>query len=478
MTSEQWERLKALFHGALDQPRTTRDEWLAREAGSDEMLAREAAALVAAHETAGGFLESPAIVDPADIAAPDPLARGTRIGSYEIEREIGRGGMGIVYCARDLRLDRRVALKALPAVHDGDPALRERLRREARAAATISHPAVATVYALEEIDGRLFIASELVEGHTLRSEIELAPLERSRALGVAADIARALCAAHDAGVVHRDLKPENVLIAPGGAVKVVDFGIAQVEGVQATRLTRGGALVGTPAYMAPEQLLGGTTDVRADIYALGVVLTEMLTGLHPLTPGRPPMPVSASEIAWRCIQTDPDQRYQSAHELLAALERELAHPSDRTSAQQVKAIRARSSRWWWEFHQALAALVYGVMTWPAWLARSVPGGKEGNAIFVAILAAAVVAATLRLHLWFTSRFYPAELAWTRLRAAAWVFAADCVFTGTLVFSGILIGESGPELAVVLIAVGVGSAVAFLLIEPATARAAFRPRTRL
>jgi hypothetical protein len=477
VTREQWERLKTLFHGALDQAPKTRDEWLMREAGDDEMLAREAAALVAAHDTAEGFLEAPATVDPADIVDPDFLEAGTRIGPYEIERVIGRGGMGVVYCARDVRLDRRVALKALPPVHDGDAGLRERLRREARAAATISHPAVATVYALEEIDGRLFIASELVEGHTLRSEIERAPLDRSRALAVAADIARALCAAHDAGVIHRDLKPENVLIASGGAVKVVDFGIAQVESAKGTRLTHAGAVVGTPAYMPPEQLLGGATDARADIYALGVVLTEMLTGLHPLMPGRPPMPVEASDIAWRCIQTDPDQRYQSAHELLSALERELAHQLD-PAAQQVTSGGARSSWWWWEFHQAVAALVYGVMTWPAWIARSIIGGKEGNAIFVAILASAVIAATLRLHLWFTSRFYPAELVWARVRAEAWVFAADCVFTATLVLGGVLIGESRPGLAVVLIAVGIGSTVAFLLIEPATARAAFRPRPRL
>ena len=478
MNRDQWERLKTLFHGALEQSPETRLDWLTREAGRDEMLAREAAALVAAHETAEGFLETPANVDPADIAGPDFLEPGTRIGPYEIEREIGRGGMGIVYCARDMRLDRRVALKALPQVDEGDATPRERLRREARAAATISHPNVATVYALEEIDGRLFIASEFVDGHTLRSDIERAPLEQTRALAIAADIARALCAAHDAGVIHRDLKPENVLITTGGAVKVLDFGIAQVESVKAMRLTHPGAAVGTPAYMPPEQLLGAVTDARADIYALGVVLTEMLTGQHPLTPGSRPMPVSASDIAWRCIQIDPDQRYQSARELLAALERQLAHSSESAVDHAAEAIRAEPSAWWWEFHQAAAALVYGVMTWPAWIARGIIGGKQGDAMFVAVLAAAIVAVTLRLHLWFTSRFYPAELGWARARAAAWIVAADSVFAGALVAGGVLIGDARPELAVAQIAVGVGAAVAFLLIEPATARAAFRPRTRL
>ena len=468
MTPDQWERLKALFNGALDQSRETRHEWLSRQTGSDEMLAREAAALLLAHEGSEGFLETPVQVDPADIAGTEEPAGRARYGSYEIEFEIGRGGMGIVYCARDGRLGRRVALKALPPLQDGDAALRERLRREARAAATISHPAVATVYALEEIDGRLFIASEYIEGHTLRSEIERGPLDPARAAMIAADIARALCAAHDVGVVHRDLKPENVLITSGGAVKVVDFGIASADG--GTRLTRPGNAVGTPAYMPPEQLIGGTTDVRADIYALGVVFTEMLTGQHPLSVGRRAMPVSASVIAWRCIQADPNDRYQSARDLLDALEREILSPQD-PHAHGLSA--GLSSRWWWEFHQAIVAIVYSVMVWPAWIARSVIRGREGDAVFVAVLAAAIVAVTLRLHLWFTSRFYPAELAWARARAMAWILGSDAVFAAATVVGGGLIGESRPVLAAIQIAVGIAAAVAFTLIEPATARAAFR-----
>ncbi len=470
MKPDQWERLKALFNGALDQSPETRHEWLSRQADSDEMLVREAAALVVAHETAEGFLDASAVVDPADIADEEAALEGTRIGSYEIEFEIGRGGMGIVYCARDVRLGRRVALKALSPLHDADAALRERLRREARAAATISHPAVATVYALEEIDGRLFIASEYIEGHTLRSEIDRGPLKAMRAVAIATDIARALCAAHDAGVVHRDLKPENVLITVGGAVKVVDFGIAYADSVH-TRLTRPGDAVGTPAYMPPEQLIGGTTDARADIYALGVVLTEMLTGQHPLSPGRRAMPVPASAIAWRCIQMDPNDRYQSARELLDALERELQNPEHARG--QMWSASATSSRWWWEFHQAIVAIVYSVMVWPTWIARNAIGGREGNAVFVAVLAAAIIAVVLRLHLWFTSRFYPAELGWARVRAMGWMLASDALFATALVVAGVLIGDSQPALAVIEIAVGIAAASAFALIEPATTRAAFR-----
>ena len=136
---------------------------------------------------------------------------GTRVGPYLILEELGRGGMGVVYLAEDQRLGRRVALKSLPPAAGNDPVIRERLRREARAAATISHPAVAVVYSLDEIDGQLLIASEYVRGRTLRAELQRGPLDAGRAMAIAADIAKALAAAHAAGVIHRDLKPENVL---------------------------------------------------------------------------------------------------------------------------------------------------------------------------------------------------------------------------------------------------------------------------
>jgi serine/threonine-protein kinase len=477
VTRDRWERLKVLFSGALDQPAERRHEWLTLHAQGDEMLAREAGALLLAHETAGGFLEEPAVIDPADVAAVDELLGGMRIGSYEIEHEIGRGGMGVVYLARDLRLGRRVALKALPRLHDSNAALRERLRREARAAANISHTAIATVYALEEIDGRLFIASEYIEGHSLRSEIENGALERTRAIAIAADIVRGLCAAHAAGVIHRDLKPENVLITSTGAVKVVDFGIAHIDNIN-TRLTGEGDVIGTPAYMAPEQLIGTTVDARADIHAVGVILTEMLTGQHPLAPGRRAMPVSASEIAWKCIKTDPNDRYQSARELLAALERELANSNAVPESVTPAVAAASPARWWWEFHQAVVSIVYAAMVWPTWLARNVIGGQEGNAVFVTVLAAAIVAVTLRLHLWFTSRFYSAELGWARARATGWMLVSDAIFAIGLVVAGVLVGDGRPALAVIEIAVAVGAAAAFAVVEPATTRAAFGQTDRL
>jgi serine/threonine protein kinase len=376
--------------------------------------------------------------------------------------------MGVVYLAEDVRLGRRVALKALPAAVATQPELRERLRREARAAATISHPAVAVVYALEELGDQLFMASEYVEGETLRDVIAQGPLDPARARSIATDIAAALAAAHDAGVVHRDLKPENVLIRSDGSVKVVDFGIAHVEGPDASRLTRTGFALGTPAYMAPEQLLGGTIDPRADIYAWGVVLSEMLSGRHPLdkpstgtSQKGPTGPLVA--IINRSLQVDPAAR-PNARDLVRALESDL---SSRTASTGLA-----PTRWWWEFHQGMAALIYWMMIIPAWYARGLIGGTWGRVFFITTLASVIVAANLRLHLWFTSRFYESELTSVHNQSSRWIRVADWVFAAALLAGGFLISDEGSPLAIVLPSVAVGAVVAFLLIEPVTARAAF------
>jgi hypothetical protein len=464
VTPEQFARLKVVFQDALDQPEEVRKEWLREECGGDEALLHEAESLLDTLETAGDFLQAPAPVDPEDL---DTLLPGTRIGSYEIRSEIGRGGMGVVYLAEDVRLGRPVALKALPASVAMQPDLRERLRREARAAATISHPAVAVVYALEELGDQLFIASEYVPGDTLRSVIAQGPLDPARARIIASDIAAALSAAHDAGVIHRDLKPENVLIRSDGSVKVVDFGIAHVEGSDASRLTRTGFALGTPAYMAPEQLRGVAVDPRADVYAWGVVLSEMLRGRHPLDHSASAS-VSAPPAGWttiigRCLQPDPAAR-PSARELVQALGRDAASQPVSTSP--------APTRWWWEFHQGMTALIYWLMVIPAWYARGQIGGIRGYSFFIVMLAAVIVAANLRLHLWFTSRFYETELTWVHGRSGRWIRAADWVFALALVAGGVLMRDQGSPLAMVLPSVAVGAAVAFLLIEPVTARAAF------
>jgi predicted Ser/Thr protein kinase len=543
MSDERWDRLKAVFQGALAQPREQRRAWLELACGGDKGLLQEADTLLQSLDSAGDFLEHPADVDIGDSQTFPP---GSTIGPYRIERDIGRGGMGVVYLAEDVRLERRVALKALPPEVAANPELRQRLRREARAAATIAHPAVATVYALEEIDEYLFIVSEYVDGETLRESISRGPMEPGRLRGIAIQIARALCAAHEAGVVHRDLKPENVLLTAAGDVKVVDFGIAYVEGREGTKLTRAGAMLGTPAYMAPEQLLGTPVDGRADIYAFGVLLNELATGHHPLAavtaPATPPM---FAAIIARCMQPDPSARYASGRDLLAALEATRPGPADgvagpaeaglygrgpaeaglygggpaeaglygagpaeaglydRTVGGEAHRLRqvesgfsrttsesgvsrtttdsgftgtSGSARWWWEFHQAAAASVYWLMVLPAWRARELLGSPWGRTFFIVTLVSVIVAANLRLNLWFTSRFYPAELRWTRRRVGRWIRAADWVFAITLTAGGLAIGDEGSAIAVLLISVAIGSVVAFLVIERVTTRAAFRTLT--
>jgi predicted Ser/Thr protein kinase len=467
VTPEQFARLKIVFQEALEQPSEVRRAWLREECGGNTALLREAESLLATYETAGDFLEQPAQVDPSDL---DALPPGARVGSYEILEEIGRGGMGIVYLAQDERLGRRVALKSLPGGVAMQPELRERLRREARAAATISHPAVAVVYALEEVGEQIFIASEYVQGETLRSLIAQGPLPQERARSIATDIAGALAAAHSAGVIHRDLKPENVLIKSDGSVKVVDFGIAHVEGADASRLTRTGFALGTPAYMAPEQLLGAAVDPRADVYAWGVVLSEMLQGHHPLdrvTTDAPPRPITGAwtTIINRCLQPDPNAR-PNARDLVEALGSDPI-----TKVHTGPSPERHPTRWWWEFHQGIAALIYWVMVIPAWYARGHIGGVWGRAFFITMLAAVIVAANLRLHLWFTSRFYESELTWVHDRSGRWIRAADWVFAAALIAGGVLISERS-ALSIVLPSVAIGAVVAFLLIEPVTTRAAF------
>ena len=466
MNADQWARLKEVFAGALAQPVEAREAWLRQACGGDGELLKEAHALLRSHETAGDFLEQPVAFDPTDL---DTLAEGTTLGSYRILREIGRGGMGVVYRAYDADLERDVALKTLTPALAANSQLRERQRREALAAARIKDAHVATVYVLAEIDGHVVMVSEFVEGETLRGVLNRGGVGSRRAHEIARSIAVALAAAHEAGVVHRDLKPENVILTPKGLIKVIDFGIAHIETPGAHRLTIPGVPLGTPAYMAPEQLRGGAVTSRADVYAFGVVFRELLTGRHPLSKQDPAaVPPRFAGIIARCLQLDPDHRYASGRELVTALTAD-------APAAVVSHERALvgSPRWWWEFHQAAAATVYWLMTWPAWTGRQIIGGGSGRALFIATLLGVIIAANLRLHLWFTSRFTPSELRRARRREGTWIRAADWLFVTSLAVTGILVGEDRSPVAIVLLAVAVGATIAFLVIERATARAAFR-----
>ena len=278
------------------------------------------------------------------------LPAGTRLGPYEILEPLGAGGMGEVYRARDTRLRRDVAIKVLPEAiaHGG---AWERFEREARAASALNHPNICAVFDVGEADGRQFLVMELLEGKTLRDYLGKEPAEPATASALAVQIADALEAAHGKGIVHRDIKPGNIMVTGREHVKVLDFGLAKHASLNTdeTRtldsLTAAGTVVGTPSYIAPEILQGKEADARSDLWALGVVLYEMLSGRLPfrgvtmfevssgiLREDPPPLPSTVSYqlegIVERCLKKDPSARYQNASEVRLALQKsaKLAEP--------------------------------------------------------------------------------------------------------------------------------------------------------
>jgi serine/threonine-protein kinase len=290
MTPERWMDVERLFHAALERSPLERAAFLDDSCAGDVELRREVQALLDESSLEDGFLEGQAL-DAAtrliDVPAPARLT-GERFGDYELKTSLGAGGMGEVYRARDLRLGREVAIKLLPALLADDGDRIARFRREAQILATLNHPHIAAIYALEESQGVLGLVLELVEGPTLADRLASGALTVDDALGVARQIAQALEAAHAKGIVHRDLKPANIKTAPGGTVKVLDFGLAKTAGpgsstsmLATVEATQEGVIVGTAAYMSPEQARGLPVDTRTDIWAFGCVLYESLTGRRP-----------------------------------------------------------------------------------------------------------------------------------------------------------------------------------------------------
>ncbi len=497
MNPKTFQRVKEIFEAALEQDSESREDFVRRECSPDMELTREVLSLLSHHDPEATFLEGN-LFQPAGVeTAASLLTEGDTLGPYRILGEAGRGGMGVVYRAVDTRLDRTVALKAVSPLVGRDVEQRRRLRREAKVAASLNHPAIAAVYALEELDGGLFIAGEYIEGENLRSRIEQGPLPLPELLRMATQVCRGLVAAHSNGVVHRDLKPENVLLDAQGNLKIVDFGLAlpTLEPSRSQRLTQEGTVLGTPVYMSPEQLEGQEADFRSDLFSFGMLLYELATGRHPFegkTPlatvarileGRPGRsdgvapPPALERILLRCLEKEPAGRFPSTEELLEQLLR-LESETSRIP-RQPSGSRESLHGGWWNFHQSAVILLYAVMVYGVWefkqAASQIPGTRFFPLIlFFLVLACALCNGTIRTHLLFTARFNRSAIEAELNRVGRWKQRVDALFSLCLLLGASLIVTGDQLLAGCLAAVAVSYTVVFLVVEPATQRAVFKP----
>ena len=373
MNPERWQQIDAIFKDALDCEPPSRATFLTEACQGDSTLQNEVEHLLTAYDAAGSFLETPVAASLGldnKPMRPPALTAGQQLSHYQIVSQLGAGGMGEVYLANDLNLDRQVAIKILTSQFTQNVAQVRRFEREARAVSALNNPNIITIHEVGK-DGDLhFIATEFIEGQTLRQRLANGELPLKVLINIAEQIARALSAAHAAGIVHRDIKPENVMVRPDGLVKVLDFGLAKLSDLVPTPATKSsvlsletdGMMMGTVAYLSPEQVRRQEVDHRTDIFSLGVVLYEMLASERPF-PGKSiaevfdriicsePKPITSrhssaelTRIIARALAKDPAERYESAEELRADL-----------AAAAHKLDSARPSSW-----RKVAALVAGI----------------------------------------------------------------------------------------------------------------------
>ncbi len=352
-TPELYKQAEELFHAALALPAERRAEFLVEACAADHELRAEVESLLAAHEQSGSFIDSsPIKVAPEATAEIEAEPESSRlIGHYRILRRLGKGGMGEVYLAQDTMLDRQVAIKLLPAEFTSNASLVRRFVQEAKAASALNHPNILTIHEIGQQEGTHFIATEYVEGQTLRHMLRSARPGLINALDIVSQVAGALTASHAAGIVHRDIKPENIMVRPDGLVKVLDFGLAKLTLPSAVPfdseaqtlpggITTPGVIVGTIRYMSPEQARGLPVDARTDIFSLGVVFYELLTRHAPFTGDtasdvivsilerEPPLlasytsevPIGLQQIVNQALRKKREERYQTIKEMLGDLQ--------------------------------------------------------------------------------------------------------------------------------------------------------------
>ena len=349
MKSERWKKVKGLFDAVVELAPPEREKFLDKSCGADDKLRRDVENLLASSDNSESFMESPAAEAVAGlIVEPKSIAAGTSFGHYEIVRQIGAGGMGEVYLAKDTKLDRRVAVKILNEKFAAHASNLQRFVQEAKAASALNHPNILVIHEIGESENSNYIVSEFIEGETLREHLQKSPLKVSEILDIVIQIVNALTSAHGAHIVHRDIKPENIIVRPDGFVKILDFGLAKLveqkqAGLEASTVkqnqTAKGVIMGTVNYMSPEQAKGEKVDERTDIFSFGAVLYEMIAGRTPfagdsmsetfanlingeplpLTRFAPNTPDELNRIVTKTLRKKRDERYQTMKDLLTDL---------------------------------------------------------------------------------------------------------------------------------------------------------------
>ena len=370
MTPQRWARIREVFGAALETPETERPEFLDSACRGEADLRLEVERMLQGNEQPSWPSPTAAL-----LSLSSELAPGDTLAQYRVDAKLGEGGMGVVYKAYDTRLQRHVALKVLPLEHAADPDHRQRLLREARAVSALNHPNIVTIYEIGSEGNIDFIAMEYVQGQPLAQAIPAQGLPLSLAIGNALEICAALASAHAAGIIHRDLKPANIMLTNRGHVKLLDFGIAQQGSLDESQTARtpGGEIAGTVGYISPEQARGLSANQQSDLFSLGVVLYEMVTGERAFA-GKPamevcdailhtaprefdaPVPTKLKELILRLLEKNPANRYASADEV----HRELG----RLEASLAPKTPMRLSRMAWITVGAVVILI-GVSRWLA-----------------------------------------------------------------------------------------------------------------
>src|SRR5882724_9222878 len=385
MTPVRFQTIEEIFRAALDQEPDQIGAFLNTACEGDELLRRKVEALLASRHRASSFIETSAIGLATRIIenGQADLLVGQTFGHYKLSKRIGAGGMGEVYLATDITAGRKAALKLLPMRFTGDAERLKRFQQEAHAVVALNHPNILTVYEIGEGHSTHYIASELIEGETLRQRLMRGRIEVGDAVDVAIQVGSALAAAHAAGIIHRDISPGNIMLRPDGYVKVLDFGIAKLAEQEAPATmpkdealllveTNLGSILGTVSYISPEQACGVPVDKRTDIWSLGVALYEMVTGHAPFTGDTPRevmtsildkeppsltsyirrIPAELRQIIGKALRKDRTERYQSAGEMLQAL-KNLRHKLE-VSGELERSIAAPS---WLRWTRSPTALV-------------------------------------------------------------------------------------------------------------------------